>query len=263
MSKTASICIVTYNNADNIVRVLNSIKEHTKENVKIYIVDNNSSDGTADIVEENFGDITVIRNKDNKGFGHGHNAVIPQLSSDYHFIVNPDILLRDDIISAMSEYLDNNPDVAMAVPRFIYENGQEQFTPKLSPTLKYMMGGRLERFGGCFRRWRDEYTMRGKTVTEPVDVGFCSGCFMAIRTEVFKKINGFDERYFLYNEDADLTRMVQKYGRTVYTPQFTAVHLWARAYMKSPKFFMIQLSSMFKYFYKWRGNGKHTGETNG
>lgn len=253
----ASLCIVTYNNKDNISAALGSVFEHTRgAELDVYIVDNASSDGTPDIVEKNFPQAMVIRNSKNMGFGAGHNAVIDMLHSDHHFIVNPDILLTSDTVSEMCEFLQENPDIVMAVPKFVYENGEEQFTPKLTPTVKYMLGGRLERFGGVFRKWRREYTFADRNLTEVTDVGFCSGCFIAVKTDIFKKVGGFDERYFLYSEDADLTRMAQRYGRTVYAPRFSVVHLWERAYMKSRKYFFIQLSSMFKYFWKWRCGGR-------
>lgn len=260
----ASLCIVTYNNRYNIEAAIESIFEHTKSvDLTLYIVDNCSADGTAAFIEEKFPRVKLIRMQKNGGFGFGHNAVLPLLGSDYHFIVNPDIVFQNDIVGEMCRFLEKNSDIAMAVPKFLYENGEEQFTPKLTPKLKYMLGGRLERFGGPFRTWRREYTFADREVGEVTDVGFCSGCFIAVRTEVFRKINGFDERFFLYNEDADITRMAAKYGRTVYTPQFSVVHRWERAYMKKPKYFMIQISSMLKYFYKWRGNGKHVKEKNG
>lgn len=259
----ASVCIVTYNNTPNIAKALESIYTHSdSERVKVYIVDNNSSDGTADVVSEKFPQAVVIRNTDNKGFGHGHNTVLDKISSDYHFIVNPDIIFRNDIIGQIMDFMEDNKDIAMLVPKFVYENGDEQFTPKRRPSIRYMLGGRLERLGGCFKRWRDEYTMRNEKVSAPVDVGFCSGCFIGVRTEVFKKIGGFDERYFLYNEDADITRMASFYGRTVYAPQFSVIHLWERAYMKSLKYFFIQISSMIKYFYKWRSNGRYVKRQN-
>ena len=173
------------------------------------------------------------------------------LDSKYHFIINPDIFLTNDAVGEFIDYFESHDDVVMAVPKLVYEDGTEQFTPKLTPSVKYMMGGRLEKFGNPFKRWRDEYTMRGKNVTEPVDCGFCSGCFICIRTDTFKSIGGFDERYFLYSEDADLTREAQKYGRTMYLPQISVTHLWERAYMKSNKYFRIQLRSMFMYFNKW------------
>lgn len=248
----ASLCIVTYNNRDNICRALSSVLENTRQTeLTVYVCDNSSSDGTAELVQSEFPTVNVIRTGENRGFGAGHNAVIDMLDSDVHFIVNPDILLTDDVISQMCGFLENNPDIVMAVPKFLSENGEEQFTPKLTPKLRYMLGGRLERFGGIFGKWRREYTFADRNVTEVTDVGFCSGCFIAVRTEVFRAMGGFDERYFLYNEDADLTRMAQAYGRTVYTPQFSVIHLWERAYMRSFKYFFIQIVSMIKYFAKW------------
>ncbi|MCI7768227.1 MAG: glycosyltransferase family 2 protein [Oscillospiraceae bacterium] len=258
-----SLCIVTYNNENTIERVLDSIFEFSgNSSLRVFISDNASSDNTVEKVRHKFPQVNVVCNKENKGFGFGHNSVIGLLDSDYHFIVNPDIILTNDILGEMAEYLDNNPDVVMAVPKFFFENGNEQFTPKLRPKLRFMIGGRLERYGGIFKKWRDEYTMRNAEPDSPVDVGFCSGCFIAVRTEIFKKIGGFDERYFLYNEDADITRMAQKYGRTVYAPQFHVTHLWERAYMKNIKYFFIQISSMIKYFYKWRSDGKYVGDCN-
>ncbi|MCC8043399.1 MAG: glycosyltransferase family 2 protein [Oscillospiraceae bacterium] len=249
-------CIVTYNNSDKIERVIESILRQTEGiNFSLIISDNHSEDNTANIVKSRFPQVTVIENPTNGGFGKANNAAIPLLDSDYHFIINPDIFLSYDAVSAFVEYFESHSDVVMAVPKLLYEDGTEQFTPKRTPTLKYMLAGRLERFGGIFKRWRDEYTLRGENVTEPFDCGFCSGCFICIRTDIFKKIGGFDERYFLYSEDADLTREAQKYGRTVYLPQISVTHLWERAYMKSGKYFFIQISSMIKYFLKWRRGG--------
>ncbi len=259
----ASVCIVTYNNKDNINAAIDSIINTTASvETMLYICDNNSTDGTPELVAEKYPYINLIRNKENGGFAHGHNTVLPLLNSDYHFIVNPDIILKTDVIGEMCRFLEENPDIVMAVPKFEFENGEEQFTPKLTPKFRYMLGGRLEKLGGIFRKWRREYTFADRNVTEVTDVGFCSGCFIAVRTDIFKKINGFDERYFLYSEDADITRMAAKYGRTVYAPQFTVIHHWERAYMKKPKYFFIQIRSMFKYFYKWRKNGKYAGEKN-
>ena len=257
----ASLCIVTYNNKDNICAALSSILENTSgTKLDIFVCDNASTDGTPDIVESAFPQVRLIRQSENKGFGAGHNTVLPLLDSDIHFIVNPDIMLTEDTVTLMCKFLEANPDIVMAVPKFLYQNGMEQFTPKLTPTLRYMIGGRLERFGGIFRKWRREYTFADRQVTEVTDVGFCSGCFIAIRTDVFKKTGGFDERYFLYSEDADLTRMAQCYGRTVYVPDFSVIHLWERAYMKSRKYFFIQLSSMFKYFIKWHCKSFRSGK---
>ena len=249
-----SACIVTYNNQDKVCDAIRSILSHTKGvNLELYIYDNASEDHTVERIQDEFQQVWLIRSKKNRGFGGGHNRVIPKLNSKYHFIINPDILLQDDVITQMVEYLEAHPDVHLAVPKFLNQDGTEQFTPKRTPKLKYMIGGRFEKFGGVFKRWRDEYTMKDTVITQPIDVGFCGGCFMAIRTDTFRQIGGFDTRYFLYNEDADLTRSVKAIGRTVYVPDISVVHLWERAYMKEKKYFWIQLQSMVKYFWKWKG----------
>lgn len=250
MSKLSG-CIVTYNNADKICNALNSIFAVNSE-INMYVVDNCSTDDTADIVKKKFPQVTVIKTKKNKGFGAGHNQCIDQLDSELHFIINPDIVVNTDVFTSFEEYFKWNPEVVMSVPKFLDKDGKEQFTPKLQPKLKYMIGGRFEKFGNPFKHWRDVYTMRRHKITEPVEVGFCSGCFICIRTDIFKKLGGFDDRYFLYNEDADLTREASKLGKTTFIPSIEVIHLWERAYMKSFKYFVIQISSMFKYFWKWR-----------
>lgn len=249
-----SACIVTYNNQDIIAQAIHSILDHTKGvDLEMYIYDNASTDHTVEVIQEEFQQVWLMRGKKNRGFGSGHNRVIPKLTSKYHVIVNPDVILQDDAITQMVEYMEQHPDVHLAVPKFLNPDGSEQYTPKLQPKLRYMIGGRLEKYGGVFKRWRDEYTMRNEAVEEPIDVGFCGGCFMMIRTETFRQLGGFDTQYFLYNEDADLTRSVKEVGRTVYLPQVSIVHLWERAYMKKKKYLWIQISSMCKYFWKWRG----------
>ncbi len=253
-----SVCAVTYNSGDAVLDMLRSVYRHKGDyELKVYISDNNSSDDALDRVRKEFPQVMIIENGDNLGFGHGHNMCIPYLDSDYHFVVNPDIILQDDIFGRMTEYMEANPDIVMAVPKYLSAEGDVQFTPKLAPKIRYMVGGRFERFGGIFRKWRSEYTMRDHPPADTVDVSFCSGCFMAVRTSVFRDMGGFDERYFLYNEDADITRMAQKYGRTVYTPQFSVVHLWDRAYMRKHRYFFIQIDSLLKYLWKWRMGGKY------
>lgn len=253
-----SICVVTYNSGSTVTDMLRSVYLHKGDyELQVFVCDNASDDGTPDAVRKAFPDVTVIENGTNYGFGHGQNACLPYLRSDYHFIVNPDIIVNSDIFSDMARYMEEHKDIVMAVPTYLSADGEMQFTPKLAPKVRYMMGGRFERFGGVFRKWRSEYTMRDDPPKDTVDIGFCSGCFMAVRTDVFKKMGGFDERYFLYNEDADITRMAQRYGRTVYAPQFSVTHLWERAYMRKHKYFFIQIESLLKYLWKWRMGGKY------
>lgn len=250
-ASAVSLAIVTYNNAKIIAETLKSVKEYCGE-ADLYVIDNNSTDETVKIIKSDFPEIKLIKLPINVGFGAAHNQVLPLLNSKYHAVINPDIRFINPALSELYGFLEENPDIALAVPKFLNEDLTEQFTPKLQPNIKYMLSGRLSGFA-YFEKMRDKYTMKDRVVKEPVDVGFCSGCLMFMRTEIFKVVGGFDERYFLYSEDADLTRTVQKYGRTVYNPNISAVHLWERGYTKSRKLFFIQIKSMLKYLWKWRG----------
>ena len=110
---------------------------------------------------------------------------------------------------------------------------------------------------GCFKKADDHYTMQDEDLTVPRRIEFCTGSFMAVRTDVFKEIGGFDPGYFMYVEDADLTQKVLQKGTVWLAPQFSAIHAWHRAPMRDAGKFKMQLVSMGRYFKKW-GCGKGT-----
>lgn len=255
--KKISICIVTYNNEKNILDVLECIYKHSQNfDFETFVVDSNSSDKTVALVKKNFPQVNLIVLPQNKGFGYGHNQVLNKINSDFHIILNPDITFSTNIFDDLSSYLQNSPDVAMVVPQILNADGSIQDLPRRAPKLKYLVSGKLERFGGLFKLWRDEYTCKGKNFEKPTKIDFCSGCFIMIRTDIFKKLNGFDERFFMYFEDADLTRRAQNFGKTVLNPNFCATHIWERTSSKKFKYLCIHINSMIKYFKKWHKKGE-------
>lgn len=247
-----SACVVTYNSCDEIRNVLNSlVNSRIKESLDVYVVDNNSSDETNTIVEKEFPQVNLIKMKENVGFGAGHNQVISKIESKYHIIINPDINFDSNILEGLSEYMDKNSDTVIVSPKILNQDGTEQYLPKLNPKIRYFLGGRFEKYGGIFAKWRAEYTRSNETFTEPTEIEFCTGCFMFTRTSILKQVGGFDERYFLHFEDADLARMMKQKGRIVFHPDYKVYHLWKRDNVKSNKVFIIALQSMVKYFRKW------------
>lgn len=247
-----SASIVTYNSRDEIDNCLSSLSDLEGTDFVLYVVDNASRDGTADHVEENYPWVKLIRSERNAGFGAAHNMAVKLADSDFHIIINPDITLDASQIPLMAEYLEKNPDTVLISPKVLNPDGTVQYLPKRYPRVKYLMSGFMEKRSEHFRRIRDEYTMKDILGDEPVEVDFCTGCFMFVRTGALKACGGFDERYFLHFEDADLTRMLKRYGRTMYMPCFTVTHAWHRENSKLGKVFFISLESMFKYFMKWR-----------
>lgn len=248
---TVSACIVNYNDYENTKKAVNSLLEYTKGvDFELFLVDNHSDDGSYEKLKEDFSSVNIIRTEKNGGFGFGHNAVFSELDSKYHAVVNPDIILKEDVLSKLAEFFEKNEDIAVACPATYFENGDIQLLPKRLPKFKYLLAGRLKTKG--LKEARKYYIMEGEDLSKVTDVDFVTGCFMFMRTEYFKKVGGFDERYFMYFEDADLTRELKKYGRAVYYPDAKVIHGYNRESTKNIKLFIIHVLSMFKYFAKWR-----------
>ena len=251
--KEVTASIVTYNSKDEIDILMKSLEANSFfDHMTVYVIDNASSDGTADYIINNYPCARVIANKENLGFGRAHNLAIKNVHSKYHLIVNPDISVPENTIKDAIDYLKAHKDVAVLTPFVMNTDGTQQFLPKKNPSMKYMIGGMFEnKFAFC-KKLRDEYTMKNVAVTEPIDVEFCTGAFMITRTEALHAVGGFDETYFLHFEDADLTRELRKVGRAVYNPDIKVIHKWHRENKKINKSFWIALKSMFIYMKKWR-----------
>lgn len=247
-----SIGIVTYNNYDEIDKVLiSALNSIGITDSDVYVCDNNSKDGTADYIEKKYPKINLIRNKENIGFGKAHNQIISKIKSKYHLILNPDIEFGNEVVLKMTDIMDKNNDYVICSPLVYGTDGNVQFLPKKKPTLKYIVSGKLEERFKYFKKVREEYTMKNYNFIGDTSIDFCTGCFMFTRTEVLKKVGGFDERYFLHFEDADLTLMMKKYGKTVFIPYIFVEHKWHRDNINNSKIQKIAIKSMFKFLKKW------------
>lgn len=249
-----SASIVTYNNSEIIIRAVNSILNNTS-GIHVIISDNGSTDSTVENIKRIFGGnsrVTLLENGKNLGYGVGNNRTLPHLNSDYHVIVNPDIEIRDDVITRMACFMDNNPQVSVLSPRVLFPDGREQLLPKRNPSLRALIQRRIapnKLFASSNR-----YIMGDLDLTKNQELEVATGCFMLTRTSLIKAEKGFDPRFFMYFEDYDLSKRLEKYGIILYNPDFVVYHDWERAGVKSAKYMMIQLHSMIKYFNKWGWN---------
>ena len=242
--------IVTHNNEKSIRACLESILRETADKdyeFKLYIYDNASSDGTLGIIHE-FPEVSVVCDTENKGFGAGHNDLIKKVRSDYHFVINPDISVDMDTIGKLTEYLKANPDVGLVTPKVLNTDGTEQYLPKYTPTVRYVI---ISKFPG-FKYLRRRYTRQEEKLDTPTDIKFCTGCFFGASTSYLKKMRGFSNRYFMYCEDADLSERVLRYGkRIVFYPDCTVYHNWQRDNTGSFKGIMRFMKSLMVFFQKW------------
>lgn len=275
--KELTVSIVGYMDYDDIAWAVRSIEEYTPAAVDktIYLVDNGAAydpqyavkkgeivrTGRLDMrsmprvhdelqaLESCYEDVECIASVMNAGFGAGHNQVLGLLNSRYHAIVNPDITIDEDVFSPMMEYLDEHSDVMMLTPRLIGTDGELLHVYRRDPTVLDCFVRRFVPWG--FKKRGYYHTMQDQDYSKVFDLEFAQGSFMLIRTELFKKLKGFDERYFMYMEDADLCRRVREHGRIQYFPYVKVTHKWARGSKKNLRLFAVHVGSMFSYFMKW------------
>ncbi len=244
-------CIVTYNAKGKVDATIESLLEKTKGvDFTLYVVDNASEDSTAKYIKEKYPSVKVIESEKNAGFANGHNKVIPFLQSDYHVVINPDILLKDDVITQLASYAQSEKDVGLISPQIRFEDGRLQMLAKRNPTIRYL-GNHWFHKSDKPNKLMTEYCMLDKPEDEIFEITNATGCFMFFRTSVFMQLGGFDERFFMYLEDCDIARRVSQVSKAVFYPKATVYHLWERESKRNKKLLLIHIQSIIKYFLKW------------
>lgn len=252
MDNMVTASIVTFNNMSTIDKTLHTLFEYTKDvKFKLYVVDNCSTDGTAEYIRKNFPEVELLVQDKNIGFGAGHNVVINKVNSDFHVIINPDIVFVENSIKIIKDFLDENQEIGLVSPVICFPDGRPQILGKRIPHLKYIFASRFRRSSQP-SKLLSEYAMLDCDLTKSTAIENATGCFMFFRTEILKRIGGFDERYFMYFEDADITREVNEISKAVYYPGTVVTHIWNRDSKSNLKLLIIHIHSMLKYYWKWK-----------
>lgn len=187
----------------------------------------------------------------NIGFGAAHNLVISTIKnkSKYHLILNPDIQFELDVIPKLINKLSEDTLLAMISPKALYPNNQLQFTCRKFPTKLELIYRRLK----IFKSFTKDQEYRNINLEKPFCPDFIHGCFMLFNTNDFVKINGFDERYFLYMEDVDICKKIDALGKKkMYFPLASIIHHHRKGSSKNLHLLWIHFLSARKYFKKWQ-----------
>lgn len=216
------------------------------------VIDNASEEAVARVCAS-FGDRVSYQPNPNVGFGRAHNLSLRrsiEQGARYHLVINADVYFEPGTIEACEKYMDENPDVGQLMPRTEFPGGEFQPTCHPVPSPLELMIHRFTPLSWCRKR-RDRYEMEHADMSLPHNVPVHHGCFMFLRVDVLKELGVFDERYFMYGEDFDLTRRIHRHYRTMYYPGAKIVHLYKGQSRNNIKLFRIHCVSILKYFAKW------------
>jgi GT2 family glycosyltransferase len=187
------------------------------------------------------------------GYGAAHNIAIRESiyhDVPFHLVINPDIILTREALDAMLQFIAQHPEVGSLMPRVTYPDGQIQRLCKLLPTPLDVFGRRFLPAQWMQRR-NQTYEMHASGYDRIMNVPYLSGCFMLLRTQAVQQARLFDERFFMYPEDMDLTRRIHRDYLTVFFPHATIIHNHEKASYKSLKMLWIHMVNMCRYFNKW------------
>lgn len=277
MTPTLSVVIVTYETRDLTLACLESLAECAAGlSHETFVVDNASSDGTAEAVAARFPDVELIARSTNGGFAVANNEALRRARGRYTLLLNPDTVVLPGALEAMVEFLDANPRTGLAGCRLLDAEGRTDasagglpgFRMQLASWLgvkRLVPAAALRRMlrTPLLRRLADGlvggYFVPAASGSEPREVDFLSGACLAVRREVWDQVGLLDERIFLYLEDADICRRASQAGwRLHYLPHASIVHLGGRSFAartggRTHHWSAERATSLIHYFRKHHG----------
>lgn len=256
-----SVVIVNYNVEFFLEQCLNSVYAALKHvEGEVFVVDNNSIDGSLDMVRKKFPDVQLIANKDNVGFSRANNQALKIAKGTYHLLLNPDTIVEEDTFKKVVDFMDTHPDAGGLGVKMI--DGKGNFLPESKrglPTPKdafYKIFGLSRLFPKSKRFGR--YHLSFLDMNETHEIEILSGAFMLMRKDALDKVGLLDEDFFMYGEDIDLSyRIVLGGYKNYYYPDTRIIHYKGESTKKSSVNYVFVFYNAMIIFAK-----KHFSEKN-
>lgn len=254
-----SILIVNWNARKFLMECLDSIRATMgKFEFEVIVVDNASSDGSAQEVERRYPEVTLVRNSENLGFARGNNIGLKLARGRYVALVNSDVVLLDGCMDRLVEFMDARPEVGLSGPRVYFPDGRLQPTCRELPSARNCvcralaldeLFPRWPLFAGTFMNYWAHDSVR--------EVQMLSGCFWMVRREALEQVGPLDEDFFFYGEDLDWCKRFGSAGwKLVYDPEAEAIHHRGASSANAPvRFFIENEKANLRYWRKHHGRG--------
>ena len=239
-----SIVILNYNVRYFLELCLTSVQAAILDiEAEIIVVDNNSEDDSCQMVRTLFPDINLIENKENFGFSKGNNIGVLQAKGDYICILNPDTVVAEDTFFELLKFSDKKEKLGIVGCKLI--NGVGAFLPESKRNIPYVKAAFKKLFGNS-----KDYYANHLLENEVGEVAILVGAFMLLKRDVYLAVGGFDEDYFMYGEDIDLSYMVLKAGyNNYYNGELSVIHFKGESTLKDT-FYARRFYGAMQIFYK-------------
>ena len=249
-----AVSIVTYHTPiDELQRCVSTLLSSVLVSA-VDIVDNGQSNYIATFCKSITDKRLSYIPSENRGYGAGNNVSIKRSMANadvkYHLVMNSDIVFSTDTLAKLVAIMENDPKIGLTIPKVTDRQGVEQSSYHPLPRPSDLLAHRFLPRRWCRRRM-DRYEIKVDGLTEPINVPYVHGCFMLTRLDALRKVGLFDERFFMYPEDIDLTRRINEHYLTLVVPTLSIVHDHRAESRKSFKMLRIHAVNMIKYFNKW------------
>ena len=225
---SCSIIIVAYNSCDFIPACLKSVRDACEGiDSQIIVLDNGSVEPILPEIKDFFPEVEWIDSKENLGFGKGCNLAEKQATKPYLFFINPDTIISRDSFREMLKFMDEHPEAGTVGCRILNEDGTLQWACRRSFPTPISAISKTIGLAALFPKSKvlASYNMTYADPDEMIEVDAVSGSFFCIRRDVYEKLNGFDEDFFMYGEDLDLCFRTKEIGlKNYYTPVTNILH---------------------------------------
>ncbi|MBD2199023.1 MULTISPECIES: glycosyltransferase family 2 protein [Calothrix] len=244
-----SIILVNYNGIDVLPDCLNSIETFIDTpNYEIILVDNASSDGSAELVAEKYRHVHLIRQSENRGFGAGNNAGVKVATGEFLFLLNTDTILISNVLPHLIEVMYSHPEVGIIGTKLLNPDGSLQIS--VSPAIGIKGEYQSRRLHQAARDAAHLKLLEEK-FQEIQEVDIVVGAAFFIRASLFNALGGFDENFFMYFEESDLCQRAQNQGyKIIYTPHVSLIHLKGYSVQKSANAMSIEYRRSQLYYYQ-------------
>lgn len=247
-----NVSIVLYNTPLDMIRRTIGCVLGCPAVTTLYLIDNSPSDALKILSDDER--IVYIHNPSNPGYGSAHNIALRhslEAAVPYHLVLNPDVYFESSILDGIAAFMQNQPDVGLLMPKVLYPDGRIQYLAKLLPTPWDLFARRFIRIRTYLDALNQRYALMFYDYSRTVDIPFISGCFMFLRVETLHQSGIFDENFFMYMEDVDLSRRIGTVARTVLYPKVTVFHEYERGAHKNLSLLWRFIQSVFIYFNKY------------